>query len=53
MNDRYNKEEFIDLLHSIDIKYLNYRRLKMFNTLCWLVMELNRLEEELGSKDKE
>lgn len=53
MNDRYTKEEFMELLNNIDPKKLDYRRLKMFNTLTYLIVEINRLEAEIILKEKD
>ena len=51
MNDRYTKEEFMKLLSNVNPDNLNYRTLKMYNTLKWLIVEVNRLEAELLLKE--
>lgn len=53
MNDKYSKEELMDLLDNVDIKKLNYNTLKLFNTITWLITEINRLETELLLKESE
>lgn len=51
MNDRYTREEFMELLSNVKPENLNYRTLKMYNTLKWLIVEINRLEAELLLKE--